>query len=121
MRAHLFICLLAGYLEWHLRRALAPLLFDDETLAEARRTRDPVAKAEPTPRAKRKKARRRTDDGEPLHSLGTLLADLATRCRNTCRVAADPDAPAFTLLTQPTATQRRVAELIETFPVPGTA
>ena len=121
VRAHLFICLLAGYLEWHLRRALAPLLFDDETLAAARRTRDPVAKAEPTPQAKRKKTRRRTDDGAPLHSLGTLLADLATRCRNTCRMAADPDAPAFTLVTQPTATQRRAAELIETFPVPATA
>ena len=80
-----------------------------------------MAKAESTPQAKRKKTRRRTDDGEPLHSLGTLLADLATRCRNTCRMAADPDAPAFTLVTQPTATQRRAAQLIETFPVPATA
>ena len=70
---------------------------------------------------RRPNRRRRSDDGEPLHSLGTLLADLATRCRNTCRVAADPDATAFTLVTQPTATQRRAAELIETFPVPGTA
>ena len=121
VRAHLFVCLLAGYLEWHLRRALAPLLFDDETLAEARRTRDPVAKTEPTPRARRKKARRRTDDGQPLHSLGTLLAELATRCRNTCRMPAQPEAPTFTLTTQPTATQRRAAELVATFPVPGTA
>ena len=121
VRAHLFVCLLAGYLEWHLRRALAPLLFDDETLAEARRTRDPVAKAEPTPRARWKKARRRTDDGQPLHSLGTLLAELATRCRNTCRMPAQPEAPTFTLTTQPTATQRRAAELVATFPVPGTA
>ena len=121
VRAHLFVCLLAGYLEWHLRRALAPLLFDDETLAEARRTRDPVARAAATPRARRKKARRRTDDGQPLHSLGTLLAELATRCRNNCRIPAQPEAPAFTLTTQPTATQQRAAELIATFPVPGTA
>ena len=120
VRAHLFICLLAGYLEWHLRRALAPLLFDDETLAEARRTRDPVAKADPTRRARWKKAHRRTDDGEPLHSLTTLLAELGTRCRNTCRMPAGPKAPAFTLTTQPTATQQRAAELIATFPVPGT-
>ena len=121
VRAHLFVCLLAGYVEWHLRRAVAPLLFDDETLQAARRTRDPVAAAKPTPRAREKKARRRTDDGLALHSLDTLLAELATRCRNTCRVLSDPTAPAFSLLTEPTQTQWRVAELIEMFPVPGTA
>ena len=120
VRAHLFVCLLAGYVEWHLRRALAPLLFDDETLEEARRTRDPVAPAKPTPRAREKKARRRIDDGLALHSLDTLLAELATRCRNTCRVLSDPTAPAFSLLTEPTETQRRAAQLIEMFPVPGT-
>ena len=120
VRAHLFVCLLAGYVEWHLRRAVAPLLFGDETLEAARRTRDPVAAAKPTPRAREKKARRRTDDGLALHSLDTLLAELATRCRNTCRVLSDPTAPAFSLLTEPTQTQRRVAELIEMFPVQGT-
>ena len=119
VRAHLFLCLLAGYLEWHLRRAWAPLLFDDETLAEARRTRDPVAPAQPTDRARHKKACRRTDDDAPLHSLDTLIAELATRCRNTCRVPADPAAPPLSLLTEPTPTQRRAAHLIEMFPVPG--
>ena len=59
VRAHLFVCLLAGYVEWHLRRALAPLLFHDETLDEARRTRDPVAPAKPTQRAREKEAHRR--------------------------------------------------------------
>ena len=121
VRAHLFVCLLAGYVEWHLRRALAPLLFDDETLHEARRTRDPVAKAKPTPRAREKKTRRRTDDGLALHSLDTLIAHLATRCRNTCRVLSDRAAPPFALLTESTQTQRRVTKLIEMFPVPGTA
>ena len=121
VRAHLFVCLLAGYVEWQLRRAMAPLLFEDETREAARRTRDPVTPAKPTPRAREKKARRRTDDGLALHSLDTLLAELATRCRNTCRVLSDPAAPAFPLLTEPTQTQRRVAELIEMFPVPGTA
>ena len=120
VRAHLFVCLLAGYVEWHLRRAVAPLLFGDETLDETRRTRDPVASAKPTLDVREKKARRRTDDGLALHSLDTLLAELATRCRNTCRVRSDPTAPAFSLLTEPTQTQRRVAELIEMFPVPGT-
>ena len=119
VRAHLFLCLLAGYLEWHLRRAWAPLLFDDETLADARRTRDPVAPAKPTQHARHKKASRRTDDGLPLHSLDTLVAELATRCRNTCRVPADPSAPALSMLTEPTPTQRRAVHLIETFPVPG--
>ena len=120
VRAHLFVCLLAGYVEWHFRRALAPLLFEDETRDEARRTRDPVAPAKPTAGAREKKARRRTDDGLALHSLDTLLAELATRCRNTCRVLSDPSAPAFSLLTEPTQTQRRAAQLIEMFPVPGT-
>ena len=121
VRAHLLVCLLAGYLEWHLRRAWAPLLFDDETLADDRRTRDPVAAAQPTARARHKKASRRTDDGAPLHSLDTLLGELATRCRNTCRVPTDPSAPALSVLTEPTPTQRRAAHLIETFPVPGTS
>ena len=121
VRAHLFVCLLAGYVEWHLRRAVAPLLFDDETLEEARATRDPVAAAKPTPRAQYKKARRRTDDGLALHSLETLIAELATRCRNTCRVQSDPTAPAFSLLTEPTETQRRVAQLIEMFSGPAPA
>ena len=115
-----FLCLLAGYLEWHLRRAFAPLLFDDETLAETRRTRDPGAPAKPTDRARHRKACRRTDDGTPLHSLDTLIAELATRCRNTSRVPADPTAPPPSLLTEPTPTQRRAAHLIEMFPVPGT-
>jgi hypothetical protein len=121
VRAHIFLCLLAGYLEWHLRRAWAPLLFDDETLADDRKTRDPVAPARPTPAAKRKKARRRTEDGLPLHSLDTLIAELATRCRNTCRIKSDPTAPAFPQLTEPTETQRRARDLIDMFPVPRTA
>ena len=121
VRAHLFVCLLAGYLEWHLRRALAPLLFDDETLAEARRTRDPVAKAGPTPRARWKKARRRTDDGMPLHSLNTLLAELATRCRNTLpRGGRSRDAAAhaaYRAHRHPAPGQGADPD----FPVPGTA
>jgi ribosome-associated translation inhibitor RaiA len=119
VRAHIFLCLLAGYLGWHLRRAWATLLFDDETLVQDRTTRDPVAPAEPSPEAKRKKARRRTEDGLPLHSLDTLMAELATRCRHTCRITSDPTAPAFPQLTEATPTQRRARDLIHAFPVPG--
>ena len=62
---------------------------------------------------------RRTDDGTPLHNFDTLIAELVIRCRNTCRIPDDPAAPPLSLLTEPTPTQRRAAQLIETFPVPG--
>ena len=118
--AHIFLCLLAAYLEWHLRRAWAPLLFDDESLEQDRTTRDPVAPAEPSREADRKRTRRRTPDGLPIHSLETLLADLATQCRNLCRLASDSQAPAFQMTTKPTPLQSRAFELIDAFPVHGT-
>lgn len=121
VRAHVLLCLLTGYLEWHLRRAWAPLLFDDDTLEQERSTRDPVAPATPTPHARRKKATRRTGDGLPLHSLDTLIAELATRCRNTCRLRADPHTPAVTLITEPTEIQRRAQDLIDAFPLEAPA
>ena len=79
----------------------------------------PSPRPSPPPHARNKKARRCTGGGLLLYSLGTLLGELATRCRNTCRVRSDPEAPPFTLLTQPTDIQRRVAELIGMFPVPA--
>jgi len=121
VRAHVFLCLLSAYLEWHLRRAWASLLFEDDTLEQERQARDPIAPATPTPHARRKKATRRTDEGLPLHSLDTLIADLATRCRNTCRLQGDPDAPTFTQITAPTPLQRRAQDLIDSFPVPDPA
>ena len=120
VRAHLFLCLLAYYVEWHLRRALAPLLFQDEELEAALPARDPVAPAGPSASAKRKKARRRADDGLPLHSLASLFAELGTRCRNRCRLKSDPDGPVLELLTEPTALQRRALDLVRTFPVDDT-
>jgi len=117
VRAHIFLALLTAYLEWHLRRAWAPLLFDDETLEQDRATRDPVAPAKPTPNARRKKASRQSEDGLPLHSFDSLIAELGTCCRNSCRLKADPDAPTFTQITEPTESQRRAAHLIKTFPV----
>jgi len=86
VRAHIFLCLLAYYVEWHMRRALAPLLFDDEELMENRKRRDPVAPARPSPSAKRKKITRRNADGLPVHSFQTLLAELGTRARNDYRI-----------------------------------
>ncbi len=86
VRAHFFLCMLAYYVEWHMRRALAPLLFEDDELPGARRTRDPVAPAQPSQSAKRKKASRLSQDGLELHSFDTLLEALATQCRNTVRL-----------------------------------
>ena len=94
VRAHVLLCMLAYYLQWHMRRSLAPLLFDepDPAAREAQRT-SPVAKAEPSPAAQRKAARKRTEpvDGEPLpvHSFHTLLGDLATLTRNVVRLGRD--------------------------------
>ena len=102
VRSHLFLCLLAYYLQWHLRRALAPLLFDDEDLDVHRARRDPVLKAEPSASAKRKKTKREAEDGLPLHSFKTLMAEMATRARHQCRTGSDPDGPRLQRLTEPT-------------------
>jgi transposase len=84
VRAHIFLCTLAYYVEWHMRKAWAPLLFQDEERRENRHRRDPVAKALPSASAKKKKTSRQTTDGLPVQSFKTLLENLATRCRNTC-------------------------------------
>jgi hypothetical protein len=117
VKAHIFLCLLAYYVEWHMRKALAPLLFDDEEFALQRQRRDPVLPAKPSASAQRKKHRRRTADGLPVHSFETLLAELATRCRHQCRLKSDPSSPQFQQLTEPTRLQQRAMELIKMFPV----
>ena len=117
VRAHIFLCMLAYYVEWHMRKALAPLLFDDENLDEERKKRDPVAQARPSRSARRKKVKRVTADGLPVHSFETLLGELATRCRNQCRIKSDPSGASFTQLTQRTPLQARVLELLNLYPV----
>lgn len=117
VRAHIFICLLAYYVEWHLRQALAPLLFDDEELAVERSRRDPVAPAKPSDSAKRKKNDRHNGDGLPIHSFSSLMAELATRCRHRCRLKSDPNSPIIHQYTEPTALQARALELIQLLPV----
>ena len=119
VRGHVFLCLLAYYVEWHMRQAWKPLLFDDEELPEARKHRDPVAPATPSASAKRKKAVRTTEDGLPIHSFTSLMAELATRCRNRCRLKADPQTPVIYQDTDPTPLQARALELIRLLPVPG--
>lgn len=119
VRAHIFLCMLAYYVDWHLRRALAPLLFEDEELDEDRWTRHPVAKAEPSRSAATKKTQRLTPDGLPVMDLQTLLKELASRSRNTFRMKADDPtrAATFTQITEPTPLQARAFELLGTYPV----
>ncbi|MHB8254517.1 MAG: IS1634 family transposase [Acidiferrobacter sp.] len=116
VKAHIFLCMLAYYVEWHMRAAWRELLFADED-QKAKETRDPVAPAERSAEAKAKVARRHHEDGTPIHSFPTLLASLATIVCNTCRTSAEDDAPIFTVTTQPTPLQQRAMELIATFPV----
>ena len=114
VRAHIFLCMLAYYVEWHLREAWREVLFADEDQT-AKQTRDPVAPAQRSQAALAKVSRRRLADGTPVHSLATLLADLATVVRNTCRTPnAGEKAPTFQILTTPTPHQRRALALIET-------
>ena len=106
VRAHVFLCLLAYHVIWHLRQALAPLLFEDHDRASAAAARSsPVTAARVSPAAAAKAASRRTADGQPAHSLRTLLQDLATLTRNTVRFG---DAPAVTMLAKPTPLQADV-------------
>jgi hypothetical protein len=110
VRAHVFLCLLAYHLEWHLRQALAPLLFDDHDRAGAEAQRaSPVAKAQPSPAARRKATTRRTADGLPAHSFRSLLADLATLTRNTVRFGRGATTE---LLATPTPLQQRALDLL---------
>lgn len=110
VRAHVFLCMLAYHLEWHMRQALAPMLFDDHDRAAGEALRSsPVAKAQPSPAAKRKAKKKHTDDGLPVHSFRTLLADLATLTRNTVRCGK---APEMALLARPTEIQQRAFDLL---------
>lgn len=117
--AHIFLCVLAYYVEWHMRRALAPILFQDDQLETARKRRDPVLPAVPTESAKTKKATHTTPDGLPVHSFETLMAELASRGRNTYRLKSDDSSLTFKQVPEPTAIQRRAYELLELLPVSG--
>ena len=117
--AHIFLCVLAYYVEWHMRRSLAPILFEDDQLETERKRRDPIRPAVPTESAKAKKATHTTPDGLPVHSFETLMAELASRGRNTYRLKSDDSSLTFTQVPEPTALQRRAYELLGLLPVGG--
>ncbi len=112
VRAHIFLCMLAFYVEWQMRKDLAPLLFDDEQLDRDRKHRDPVLPAECSGSAKAKKVDRVTADGFAVHSFHTLLSELATRCRNICRIPSDPSGTTFQQVTEATPLQARALQLL---------
>ena len=116
VRAHVFLCMLACHVEWHMRRRLAPILFEDDDREGARAQRSsPVEPARVSESAKAKAADKRTPDGLPVHSLTTLLADLATLTLNEVTLQGSPD-HAFPLLATPTELQRRAFGLLEIDP-----
>ena len=110
VRAHVFLCMLAYYVVWHMKRDLAPMLFkDDDPEAAAAQRSSPVAKAKVSPAARRKAVDRRTKDGQPVHSFRTLLQDLANLTRNCVRFG---DARPTTILSRPTPIQTRAFDLL---------
>jgi len=113
VRAHLFVCLLAYYVQWHLKRVWAPLLFADEQLREHRADRDPVAPAEPAAGVRRKKALRRNEEGNPLNSFRTLLAALATQCRTTCQFGDGDSAIPISKTSDPSQLQNEAFRLLQ--------
>ena len=112
VRAHVLLCVLAYYVEWHMRQAWAPILFDDDDPAAGQALREsPVAPAKRSPRGERKAARKRTEENQPVHSFQTLLADLATIAKN--RIQANlPGAEPFEKITRPTSLQQRALSLL---------
>jgi transposase len=112
VRAHVFLCMLAYYLEWHMRQRLAPMLFDDtdKQAAEAQRA-SVVAQAQRSSAAVKKQTTGLTEHGLPVHSFQTLMADLATVVRNTIITAITPDYP-LTVITRPTPIQQKAFDLL---------
>jgi transposase len=119
--AHIFLCVLAYYVEWHLRCAWAPLLFEDEERWEERKRRDPILPAKPSASAQRKKRSQETAEGLPVHSFESLLRELASRTRVTYTLkpqkAEEKTNLTFQQVPEPTPVQARAYELVRTFAV----
>lgn len=112
VRSHIFLCMLAYYVEWHMREAWRELMFADPEQA-VKATRDPVAPAVRSEGALDKAARHTLDDGSPAHSFATLMAELACVVRNTCRAPQTAErVPTFDILTTPNPKQQRALQLL---------
>ena len=114
VRAHIFLCMLSYYVEWHMLEAWRPLLFADED-QKAKEKRDPVASAKRSEGALCKAATKRIDDDTAAHSFRTLLTELGGIVRNTCRrPGAEPSEPTFRITTTPNPKQARALALLDT-------
>jgi transposase len=111
VKAHIFLCMLAYYVEWHMREAWRQLLFADEDLKPKTR-RDPVAAAQRSEAALNKVATHTLEDGSPAHSFRTLLHELSTIVRNTCQPSDGPTQLTFQMTTVPNPTQQRALQLL---------
>lgn len=116
VRAHIFLCMLAYYVEWHMREAWRRLLFADEDL-ERKTRRDPVAAAQRSEAALTKVATHTLDDGSPAHSFRTLLQELSTIVRNTCQPSDGPTPLTFQMTTVPNPTQQRALQSLNSIAV----
>jgi transposase len=113
VRSHVFLCMLAYYVEWHMREVLAPMLFGEDDMDSAELSRaSVVAPATPSASTVKKAQTKRTADGAPAHSFRTLLLDLATIAHNRVRTDAADDSPTFTVITTPTSLQQRALSLL---------
>jgi transposase len=113
VRAHVLLCMLAYYVEWHMRKALRPLLYEDEELDEQRRSRDPVKPAEASESAQAKKKTHKTAEGLVAHDFRSLLAHLGTRSRVTYQVAAEGSNATFQQISQPDQIQAEALRLLQ--------
>ena len=116
VRSHIFLCMLAYYVEWHIREAWRPLMFADEDL-NRKSVRDPVAPARRSEAALTKAENHTLDDGSPAHSFRTLLHELSTIVRNTCRPLAGAAQLEFQMTTLPNQTQQRALQLLQAITV----
>ena len=116
VRAHIFICMLAYYLEWHMRKALAPILFHDEEIALNKKISNPVTPAQISPSAKRKKITKKTAEQLPVHSFETIVQELGTKCRNRCRVKFAEGSPSFYIYTELNPVQKKALQLLNLYP-----
>ena len=113
VRAHIFLCLLAYYVQWEMRRAWAPLLFADEAVDADRELRDPVAPAEPSESAQQKRKTKQTATGHAAHSFRTLLADMGQQARVTYRVGAGDSQATFQQVPEPSPLQAEALRLLD--------
>ena len=113
VKAHIFVCMLAYYVQWHMEKSLAPILFRDEELAAQKEKRDnPVEPTEPSKKVKAKKATKQTEEQLPAHSFRSLLKNLASIARVTCRSIVTGDAE-FIKYPNLNSIQKKAFELLE--------